>query len=97
MEHAVFDLEVPVAVVLAAPQIRQVAQPGFVGQLNTAPFDHDVESVLPLVAAGREHHLRVPDEVHRLLLGWTGAEVEAVVGPYRRQWCDVRPAVTANR
>jgi hypothetical protein len=33
-EHAAFDGEVPVALVLAAPEVRESAQPGAVGDLH---------------------------------------------------------------
>src|SRR4051794_17811298 len=97
MERVAFDHEVPVAVVLGAPEVGQLAQSRGVRHAYRGAFDHDVESVLPLVASRREHHVWIADEVHRLLLLCTRAEVEVVLGPNRRQWCDVGPAVTANR
>ena len=75
----------------------RVAQPGVVPDLHGAALDHEVESLLPPVGAGGERDVRVPRQVHRLLLRRTRAEVEPAVVPDGRQRRDVRPAVAANR
>src|SRR3954449_8076652 len=79
MERVAFDDEVPVAVVLGAPQVGQLLQSRGVRHAARRAFDHDIGAALPLVASRREHHVWIADEVHRLLLGCTRAEVEAVL------------------
>src|SRR5437773_3519214 len=53
VEHAIPHLEVPVAVILRPPQVRQLYQPRLVGDAHSGAFDDDIESGLPRVVASR--------------------------------------------
>jgi hypothetical protein len=65
--------------------------------LDRLALDHDVQAVVPGVAAGGEDHVRMVLKVERLLLFRTGAEVQPVLGPDRHQRSDVRPTVCTHR
>jgi len=55
---------------------RQARERVIVGDLNGVALDDDVQSCVPLVAAGRQDHVRVDPQVDGLLLGEAGAEVD---------------------
>src|SRR5260221_11543370 len=97
MEAAVACLVLPSPVPLVCPRLSQALQHRVVGDLNGVALDHDVQPVLPVVAAGYEDHVRVAAQVDRLLLARAGGEVNGAVEPDGNQRRDVRPSVCADR
>ena len=92
VEAAVAHQIVPSPVPLRGPHLGQVGEYVIVRDLDGVAPDHDVQSGVPLVAAGGQGDMRVGPEVDGLLLSGTGAEVEGPIGPDRNQRRDVRPA-----
>ena len=72
-------------------------QPCLVSNLYGVAFDHEVEAVSEVVAAGREDAMWVVLDVLLLLFAFAGAEVERLVEPARNERCDVGPPVRAHR
>src|SRR2546430_6958527 len=93
VEPAVAGLVAPLSVPLRRPRLSQLSEQGIVRHRHSRPFDYDVESAVPSITTGRQHHVRIDLEVNGLLLGLTGREVDRVVDPDRDEWRDMRSAV----
>src|SRR5689334_2287622 len=76
LEAAVAYLELPLAVPLACPGLRQPGEQGLVGDLDGVALGYHVEPLIPPGAAGQQQHVRVAAQVDGLLLALAGAEVE---------------------
>src|SRR5689334_24797669 len=74
-EAAVAYLELPLAVPLARPGLRQPGEQGLVGDLDGVALGYHVEPLVPPGAAGQQQHVRVAAQVDGLLLALAGAEV----------------------
>src|ERR1017187_2554446 len=96
-EAAVADLVVPASVPLVRPRRGQARQHGAIGHRNSVSLDHHVEALRPRVAPGRQHDVTVDPEVHGLLLGLSGGEVNGVVEPHGDQRGDMGSTVGPHR
>ena len=76
LEAALSDPIAPSPVPLSCPGISEAAELLVVGDPVCVALDDDVESVLPIVAAGRQDHMRAVGEVGGFLLAGSGAEVD---------------------
>src|SRR5262249_16646982 len=75
VQAAVPRLVLPSPIPLRSPRLGETLERLVVGDLNGFAFDHDVEPVIPFVAAGRQYHIGVVAQVNGLLLAGARAEV----------------------
>jgi hypothetical protein len=68
-----------------------------VRDLNGLTLDDDVEALLPLVAAGREDHVRVAPQVDGLLFARAGGKVEGIVEPNGHERRHMGSAIDSDR
>src|SRR2546426_6514714 len=66
VERPVPYLEVPEAAVLGLPRGGQLAQPAVLGHAHRLALHDEVVPLVPAVAAGRQHDMRIAREVLRL-------------------------------
>ena len=89
LKAAVVHLELPLSVPPGGPCHGEALEHVIVSDLDRVALDHDVEPFFPVVASGRQNHVRVPTQVHGLLLSSTSGEVESAIKPYGNQWRDL--------
>src|ERR1700730_5402601 len=82
--------------VLGLEGFRDAAEFGLVAYLGGRTLDHQVDTVIECVAAGREDAGRVLRQVPGLAFGGTGAEVQRTVQPDSQQRGDVRASVRTH-
>jgi hypothetical protein len=97
VEAAVADLIPPPPVPFRGEGHGDAVERVLTGEEDSLAFDHDVKTLVPLVAPGRQHHVRVGLQVRELLLLRTGGKADGAVGPYRDDRGDMRPAIGADR
>src|SRR5271170_7257839 len=76
VKRAVADGELPSSVPFAGPRLGQALERVLVGDPDGVALDDHIEPGVPLVAAGRQHHVRVGPQVDGLLLTGAGGEVD---------------------
>jgi hypothetical protein len=97
VKAAVARLELPSPVPLCGPCPGEAFEHVIVSELEGFALDHDIEPCVPVVAAGRQNHVWVPTQVHGLLFGGAGAEVESPIEPHGNQRSDVGSTVGPHR
>jgi len=60
-------------------------------------FDHDVETLIPIVAARGEGHVIVVRQIHALLFFGSGSEEQGVIDPHGNERRDVGSPVSTDR
>ncbi len=97
LKAAVVHLELPLPVPLSGPCHGEAFEHVIISDLDRVALDHDVESFFPVVASGRQNHVRVPTQVHGLLFSSAGGKVESAIKPHGNQWRDVGATVGSDR
>src|ERR1700730_13598530 len=62
-EAAVAHRELPASVPLGGPHVGEALERSFVGDLDGVPLDHDVQPLVPAIAAGGQNDVRVGAQV----------------------------------
>src|ERR1051326_9205631 len=70
------NLVLPSPIPLGGPHRDQAFEQVFVRNLDSIPFNHDVDPGIPVEAASRQNHMRIPPKIPGLLFGVTRTEVE---------------------
>jgi hypothetical protein len=96
LKPVIANRELPLTVPPAGPRLGEERQPLGVGNAGGGSFDDDVETTLPVVAAGCQNLVRVVAEVDRLCSVRSRAEVEGVLEPDGDQGSHMRPSTLSN-
>src|SRR6266566_2852137 len=97
VKAAVARQELPSSVPLGGPRLGEAFEHVIVGELDGVALDHDVEPFVPVVAAGRQNHVRVPTKVHGLLFAGAGGEVDGPIEPHGNERSDVGATIGPDR
>ncbi len=97
IKAAVAHQVLPSSVPLGSPHLGEAFEHVMVGDPDGVALNHNVEPFLPVVAAGRQNHVRVPTKVYGLLFGVGSAEVDGLVMPHGNDRRDMRATVSPDR
>src|SRR5215469_4534458 len=96
VKAAILDAELPPAVPLGGPCRRQAAQLVIVCHPRRIALDHNVQALIPAIAAGQEYYVLVATQVDTLLFFRAGTEVQRPLEPDGHERGDMWPAVSPD-
>jgi len=98
MKSAIAHLVLPLSIPFRGPRPGETLESVIiVRDLDGVAFNHDVDSLVPLVAAGEQDDVWVVFQVDGLLIGCAGAKMDSAVKPNRNKRRYVRSAIGQHR
>ena len=86
----------PATVPLRSKRLTHELEYVLIRSFASLAFDDNVDSVLPIIATGRQNNVGVRAKVCGFLFVRSGREVQCIVYPNGYEWRDVGPSISAN-